>query len=237
MSVRISHYFNPEDDRLHRFYIPLNHFQMYANDMENYLLKKQIKACDYEEDELDFDEYEEDEEDGIDSTLRYFLGDNHVYSIQFPNILRSSLLISIYSFLENQLTRLCKELQMKMELSVKYNSINGKGIEKAKVYLSDVVKLDFPSGSQEWQKINNYQNIRNCFAHSEGIVKDEDKKLIRSIEKLDNVSIQGDIVFGKSIVLGKDFISNFIETIKAFWGMIEEPYLELLYPYHYWYKK
>ncbi|MED3821394.1 hypothetical protein ABE112_29030 [Priestia aryabhattai] len=238
MPIRMGHYVIPENDRMHRFHIPLSHFQMYANDMENYLLKKQLTVFD-EEDELEFEDdgEEEEEDEGLESTWLYFLGDKHTYGVQFPNILRSSLLISIYSFLENQLTRLCKELQVKMKLKVKYSSISGKGIEKAKVYLSDVVQLNFPSGSQEWQKINDYQNIRNCFAHSEGIVKDEDKKLIRSIEKLDNVNVQGDVVIGKSIILSKDFISNFIETIKAFWEMIEEPYLEILYPIHYWYKK
>lgn len=54
---------------------------------------------------------------------------------------------------------------------------------------------------------------------------------------LENVSIKGDIVLGKNIKLEKDFIFNFIETIKAFWEKIEEQYLELLYPSHYWYKK
>lgn len=231
---RMNHYILPDNDRMQRFHIPLSHFQRYANDMEEYLLKKQIKAYD----ELDYED--EDEEDGIESTWLYFLGDKHTYSIQFPNILRSSLLISVYSFFESQLTRLCKELQMKMNLSVKYSSINGKGIEKAKVYLSDVVKIDFPTDSQAWHRIKDYQNIRNCFAHSEGILNEGDKKLIRSVETLDNVSIMGyevDIMMGRSIHLEKDFIKSFIDTLKAFWKMIEEQYLELLYPIHYWYKK
>lgn len=124
-----------------------------------------------------------------------------------------------------------------MRLSVKFNSINGKGIEKAKVFLSDVVNLNFPSNSPEWQRINDYQYVRNCFAHSEGIVNDEDKKLISSIERLENVSIKGDVVLGKNIILEKHFIFNFIETIKVFWEKIEEQYLELLYPIHYRYKK
>lgn len=144
MPIRMNYYVTPENDVMHRFHISLSHFQMYSNDMENYLLKKRIKA-NYEEDEFEIDD--EEEENGLENTWQYFLGDKHMYSIQFPNILRSSLLISIYSFLENQLIRLCKELQIKMNLSVKFNSISGKGIEKAKVYLSDVVKLDFPSNS------------------------------------------------------------------------------------------
>jgi len=236
MQFRMNHYVLPENDRMQRFHIPLSHFQRYSNDMEEYLLKKQINVEDFKEDELEFEE----DEDGIESTWLYFLGDRHAYSIQFPNILRSSLLISVYSFLENQLTRLCKELQAKMNLSVKYGSLSGKGIEKAKVYLSDVVNLDFPSNSQEWQKIKDYQNIRNCFAHSEGIINEGDKKLIHSVEKIDSVSIIGyeaDITMGRSIHLEKDFINNLINTLKDFWVLIEEQYLELLYPVHYWYKK
>ncbi|SDZ79171.1 hypothetical protein SAMN05421743_101216 [Thalassobacillus cyri] len=84
-----------------------------------------------------------------------------------------------------------------MNLSVKYNSISEKGIEKPKTYLSGGIKLDFSTNSQERQRIRDYHNIRNCFVHSEGIVKYEDNKLIRSIEKVDNVSISGDDFLGK----------------------------------------
>jgi hypothetical protein len=235
MSIRMNYYGTPENDSLLRFHVPLSHFQTYANDMEKHLLSKQ-SMVDREEDE-DFFSNEDDDDDGISEGWTHFIGDRHTFLVQFPSILRSSLLISVYSFLENLLTKLCRELQEKMKLSVKYNSIAGKGIEKAKTYLIEVVGIEFPSNSIEWQLINDYKNIRNCFAHSEGVVKESDNKTRRSVKNLEAVRIMGDSFLGENIVLQRDFIFNFIETLKGFWKGIENQYLELLYPLHYWYKK
>lgn len=39
---------------------------------------------------------------------------------------------------------------------------------------------------------------------------------------------EADITMGRSIDLERDFINNFIDTLKDFWKMIEDQYLELL---------
>ncbi|MFE3898339.1 MULTISPECIES: hypothetical protein [unclassified Priestia] len=242
--MRLIRYGSPENDIAHRFYIPLSHFETYAKDMEEYIFKKSLSI--YDEENTDEDEYENEYEDELeededyrefDNGTMYFLSDRHRYSIQFPNILRSSLLISVYAFFENQLTRLCKEIQIKKQLPVKFKSINGKGIERAKTYLSDVVQLNFPSDSKEWNLISDYQNIRNCFAHSEGIVTKDDNKVMKSVQKLKALGVNGDDFLGKSIYLHKEFIFNFIKVINSFWRMIEDQYLEILYPAFYWYRK
>lgn len=80
MPMRLNHYVIPENDRMYRFHIPLSHFRMYAIDMENYLLNKQIKAFDNEEEIEDYDEHDH-EEDNVESTWKYFLGDRYTYTI------------------------------------------------------------------------------------------------------------------------------------------------------------
>lgn len=241
MPLRINYYVSPEHDLMHRFYIPLTQFQTYANDMEEYILQRQTSTLNNETEmaaACDLDEYKEEwgEDDG-DSGWIHFLADRSMDVMQFPNILRSSLLISIYSFLENQLIRLCKEIQIKKSLSLKYNDVNNKGIEKAKLYLSKVVGIDLNPAIKEWNLIKNYQTLRNCFTHSEGMVEEPDKKLLSAIEKIEGVKIYGDNILGKSIFLDGHVIFNFIEIVKSFWGKIEEQYLEILYPHNYWYKK
>jgi hypothetical protein len=58
MPIRMNHYISPENDRMYRFHIPLSYFEMYATDMENYLLNKQIKVLDNEE-EFEDEDYED----------------------------------------------------------------------------------------------------------------------------------------------------------------------------------
>ncbi|WP_281659446.1 hypothetical protein [Halobacillus sp. Cin3] len=232
--MRLNNYVTPTNDAMQRFRIPLNHFKIYATFMERNILEEQYKALDIEEDR---DTTLEDELDNpFQETWTHFLSEKHMFSVQFPSILRSSLLISIYSFLENQLIRLCKELQESRDLSIKVNNINNKGIEKAKIYLKNVVGIDFPTNSKEWQDIKRYQYIRNNFAHSEGILDSNDKNLLLAIATLDAVDIMGDDFLGKNIILYKSFIPTLIETVEGFLSKIESQYLELLYPHHYLYK-
>jgi hypothetical protein len=229
MPKRLKYYGSPENDCLLRFHVPLRHFKIYANDMEEYLLSKQTMVD--SEDEEDLFINEEEEENDVGAGWTHFISDRYTFLVQYPDILRSSLLISVYSFFENLLTKLCREIQVKMKLSVKYNSIAGKGIEKAKTYLTEVVGIDFPSNTMEWKQINDYKNIRNCFAHSEGVVKESDSKIRRSVQNLEAVAIMGDSFLGENIVLLKGFIFNFIETLEGFWRGIENQYLLLLYPH------
>ena len=194
---------------------------------------QQIKATRENDERIEWleDNYDDEDEDVSLEYYHYRIGSMHKFYSSFPNILRSSLLIAVYSFFETSLVNLCKELNNTKKYSVRYNSIAGKGIEKVKLYLTEVVEIDFPSGSIEWSKINDYRLIRNCFAHGQGKVTDDNRSLISAIKRLDSVRVTGDVIFGRYIELEKEFINNFIEVIELFWSKIENQYLDILYPH------
>lgn len=85
----------------------------------------------------------------------------------FPKILRRSLFVSLYAVLESILNNECSS-RRKPEILLALSDIRGDGIERAKIYLEKVLKMNFPSRSVEWQEIRNFSKLRNCLVHNSG---------------------------------------------------------------------
>lgn len=81
------------------------------------------------------------------------------------NLMRMSLFLSLYAFLELILKELCRFEQIEREISLPSTSLRKQGIEGCKIYLTKVIGIDFPSESREWGEIKNYQKLRNHVAH------------------------------------------------------------------------
>jgi hypothetical protein len=86
----------------------------------------------------------------------------------FPNILRRSFFVAIYSLIEAQLNAICHDLERKgLESSVEDLTGPDKGIGRARKYLVNKAEIRFPD-SPEWNKLRGYQKLRNCIVHNEG---------------------------------------------------------------------
>ena len=70
----------------------------------------------------------------------------------FPNILRSSLLLHLYSRFEHHLDELCNRMASDMKLAMSVKDLAGKGIVRSQTYMKKVVGLRFPDTSPEWGK-------------------------------------------------------------------------------------
>lgn len=81
------------------------------------------------------------------------------------NLMRMSIFLSLYAFLELILEELCRLQQIEHDLALKTTDLSGLGIERSKNYLKKVVGVDFTFGGKEWNEIKNYQKLRNHFAH------------------------------------------------------------------------
>ena len=87
----------------------------------------------------------------------------------FTNLLRQSFLTSLYSFMELWFLRDCYLDSKHRDGGQSYNSIKGKGIDKAKIYFAKVKKSNYPFGtSQDWQWIKYFQLLRDCIVHRQG---------------------------------------------------------------------
>jgi hypothetical protein len=89
------------------------------------------------------------------------------YDHSFPRILRQSLFLALYADCEMYLNYQCYELQRIKEFSLSLKDLSGSGIIRARNYLTKVAQINFPNG-KEWQEIQTYGKLRNCFAHNDG---------------------------------------------------------------------
>lgn len=95
---------------------------------------------------------------------------NEIFLEHFPNIQRKSALLTLYSFLENELYQLCFLFQDTNKFSIDLKDLNGKGISKTIIYLKKVVGLQIDS----WEKIHEIRQIRNLIAHNDSRLVDSE---------------------------------------------------------------
>jgi hypothetical protein len=133
---------------------------------------------------------------------------------EFADLLWKSFFISLYSFLEAQLNRECRDRQRENK-SIKdsLEDIKGKGIERAKTYLVKVLKSSFPFGtSPQWQEVKLYGKLRNSLVHNEGKISDEDlRKYIAANSGLSCMTMFGE----DRVVFGEGFCKHALSTIFA----------------------
>lgn len=134
-----------------------------------------------------------------DDLYDFYRDDYWLLDEEFPNILWNSVLISMYSVVDLELTRLCNSLQTKHSAR-KALSDRRKGtlLRKIEQYLTLDLSLSFPSSSADWTELNSIATVRNCVVHNGSQIKGKkDKELRRyicahstlSIDQLDRVVV------------------------------------------------
>ena len=146
--------------------------------------------------------------EGLDSQTFSF---ESVFEEYFPRLQRSSALITLCSFFEHSLIRLCNDLQKEYSIELTIKEIKGKGIESAKVYLTKVVGVKLDKGKNEYDEIKNIQNVRNHFVHHDGKVTNEIKTFVNSNEYLSGES---------NININFGFLNYVLNCYKAFFEIV-----------------
>ncbi|MBS4199121.1 hypothetical protein KHA93_05560 [Bacillus sp. FJAT-49732] len=97
-----------------------------------------------------------------------YMYEDQFYNIEkvFPKIMRTSALISQYSYFEKTLNTICNECERNYNISLSPEDIRHNGIKKYLFYLQRVVGLNINDTEILWQKIYAYNQIRNRFVHS-----------------------------------------------------------------------
>ncbi len=195
---------------------PLSNFSEYATYIEKNL-EQEAKKYEKQLAEFDHEEVTEEWEKEFEDMVESVLDDMTPFTHYFPEIMRSSLLISVYAFFEEKLISTCKGEKN----SLQFSNIRGNStIERAQIYIEKVMKIDFPSNNKHWKFLRNVNKIRNCFVHNGGkINKDKSERLNNIIEDMDNIHVNER---GK-IVIEKDFIEGMIMHVDSFLSML---YLE-----------
>lgn len=129
----------------------------------------------------------------------------------FPSIMRNSLFISVYSFLEEKIIDLCGQPD---ETSIKLEDLQGNGITRAALYIKKIKKEVFPDDIKEWHYIINANHIRNCIVHCGGDVEKSKnpKKVRHAIQELKHVLENSH----HKIILSEEFCMEFISVVERF---------------------
>ncbi|WP_248925535.1 hypothetical protein [Paenibacillus hamazuiensis] len=154
-------------------------------------------------------------------TLRTSLDDSEVFHLKYsyPPILRKSLFISIYSYLEVELNNLCNKIKENKNLTLSVKDIKGAGIERAAVYLSKVVHIESPFQTSLWREIKSLNDIRNFFVHDNGdrIYSTQHKQLIISLKSFSpHIRLYEPEAGEYGIEIEKEFCNLVIATVEAF---------------------
>ncbi len=156
------------------------------------------------------------EDTSIDLQIAYF--ELQSFS-QLENAIFSSFFVMIYSYVESELTQYCRDLgkhspkeRLWSDISKRHNTL-----DRVKEYLSKVQKIDFPSNSPEWRKIQNFTNLRNCIVHNQGRLngsfreEQREKLLLYIQEKNSRIKLEDD-----RCIIDREFCSDALDTIKKF---------------------
>lgn len=191
-----------------RFYFlvsgQLKKFEEYAEYIES-TLRRELNKYEKTINELNNDQ--------VDEFIDCYYDEIAQYQDDFPSIMRNSLFISIYSFLEEKVIDLCDQPD---KTAIKLKDLQGNGISRASVFIKKVKKDDFPEDTKEWHFIKNANQIRNCIVHCGGDIDKakNPKKITNAVNELENVSLSRH----NRIILNEKFCFEFIHVVEKFLG-------------------
>lgn len=110
----------------------------------------------------------------------------------YPSQMRKSIFLSNFAYLENQLNDICRYLQREENLLLNVEELKGGGLERFKVYLTKVLKKEFPLSQSQWQQMIQYRNLRNRIAHEYGDVFGDDRMDKNKVNQLKGIEFDGD---------------------------------------------
>ncbi|MDZ5784465.1 hypothetical protein [Marinococcus luteus] len=194
--------------------IELQNFLAYVENNEIYFnseLKKTeeiLRSMKYR-DELSDEEF--------DNVLDEAVDNHNFYNEVFPEIMRNSTLISLFSFFENTLVSYCEKYKGSEK---KLEDMNGGStIDKVKKYIKEFINKEFDSNSKEWMFIKDLQKVRNCIVHQNSII--EDSKHKKAIYNIIEKNSKLEIYKGK-IIIREGYLEEAISNMRIYFNNFNE---------------
>jgi hypothetical protein len=138
-----------------------------------------------------------------------------------PSLQWMSTFLLSYGIFEKALNGMCHTVGRIKSSPLNLSDMAGKGIERAKLYLSKNCGVTSPFNSPEWVKIQNISKIRNVLAHASGELDLDQKhhKEVFNIAQTDQTIIVHKQDLDRqtaTIELTAEFNINAIETFRSF---------------------
>jgi hypothetical protein len=145
-----------------------------------------------------------------------------IFSEYFPSLQRRSALLTVCSYFEHELDKLCLLYQREKCFGLSHTDLRGDmGIDRATKYLEKVAKINVHITSREWNDIKAIQKIRNVLVHRGGKLKEDDndyKAMAVFIDRMDSLSRNDD----GEIVIAKGFLPYAVQTYANYFKLISD---------------
>ncbi len=199
----------------------LDDFDEYSFLLETVFEQKQSKLSKKIDREINTDrEYDEQE------IIEFYLDDLNQVGAVFPSFFRKSLLISLYSLLENELKKLCEKIEFSLIEEQKYKEGNGNYVNNAKLYINSACQINSAFLGETWDIIDKYRRTRNILIHDGGrVYHDSDKyKKIEVFISTESETKYIEVTNSGYMFFEKEFVDLFMATIK---NLFKELFLEI----------
>ena len=144
----------------------------------------------------------------------------NIFGEYFPSLQRRSAFLTVWSYLEHQLDRLCLFYQSERKFGLSFMDLSGQGIDRSTTYLEKVARLQGLKASEEWNVLKTLQRIRNVIVHGDGKLRDHQgkskKEIIADMKKV------GFLTGDEEIVIAEGFLSHVIHTCNNYFRLIEK---------------
>ena len=143
-----------------------------------------------------------------------------IFCEYFPSLQRRSALLTVCSYFEHELDKLCMLYQSEKSFKLALSDINGKGIDRSITYLEKVAGIDVHKTSNEWNHIKKIQNIRNVIVHQDGKLHDHQGNPIKAaIDYINQVEfLEGE----DEVVVKKGFLKHVVDIYKQYFVILDQ---------------
>ncbi len=188
----------------HGLFDELYNYRQLIDETENYLNEK-VKAHENLKDLPPTDE-------------RFGLKEN--FEGFFPFILWKSLLLSLYFQMESALNQICRNLKKSNNYELELEDITGNGIFKSSLYLKKVCGVKIPFQTDNWNRLTEFNKVRNMLVHTDGILKKSNLNLVRICEKYDGIILTDFTDKEYSVNITKDYCKSALDNVEELFNQI-----------------
>lgn len=151
-----------------------------------------------------------DREDAIEQHSEH----QWLFAEVYPKIIINSLFVTAYSYFESTMDDLSDFIAGERPHTVQRKDLNGKGVERAAIYLKKVQSIDkFPDQTPEWHRLMEAREVRNSLAHGEGF--------FTKPEKITQIHRSGWVVIdNEHLTTTRKGCLELIDTIESFYSSL-----------------
>jgi hypothetical protein len=147
-----------------------------------------------------------------------------LFTEHFPSLQRRSALITLHSFFETELNKLCRLYKSEKHFRLGVRDLKGKGIDRSMLYLEKVAEINVHKNSPEWAAIRQIRDVRNCIVHGDARVgvTGEASTIINFVSGNEFLTCNDD----HELVLQKGFLAYVLKNYEAYFNMMGQSIAE-----------